>query len=220
MHLTLQFRTLNKGPFNENKLDILSGLTRLRQICCHPSLFLKNYTGDSGKLDLLKTLLIQLKEENRRVLLFSQFPSMLKIIARELKDLGLTHFYLDGQTPSMERLEKVEQFNNGEKDLFLISLKAGGTGLNLTGADTVILFDLWWNPAVEQQAAGRAHRIGQTKKVEVIRLITEGTIEEKIFNLQQKKRALVNEVIEPGETLLSSLSKNDILSLLSVESEL
>lgn len=212
--------TINNAPFNENKLDILSGLTRLRQICCHPSLFLENYTGDSGKLDLLKTLLTQLKEENRRVLLFSQFPSMLKIIARELEDLGLTHFYLDGQTPSMERLEKVDQFNDGEKDLFLISLKAGGTGLNLTGADTVILFDLWWNPAVEQQAAGRAHRIGQTKKVEVIRLITEGTIEEKIFNLQQKKRALVNEVIEPGETLLSSLSKDDILSLLSVESEL
>ncbi|WP_062322383.1 DEAD/DEAH box helicase [Halolactibacillus sp. JCM 19043] len=212
--------TLNKTPFNENKLDILSGLTRLRQICCHPSLFLENYTGDSGKLDLLKILLTQLKEENRRVLLFSQFPSMLKIIANELEDLGITHFYLDGQTPSMERLEKVDQFNDGAKDLFLISLKAGGTGLNLTGADTVILFDLWWNPAVEQQAAGRAHRIGQTKKVEVIRLITEGTIEEKIFNLQQKKRALVNEVIEPGETLLSSLSKDDILSLLSVESEL
>lgn len=211
--------TLDKGLFNENKLDILSGLTRLRQICCHPSLFLENYEGDSGKLDLLKTLLIQLKEENRRVLLFSQFPSMLKMIASELPELGLSHFYLDGQTPALTRVETVDQFNQGEKDLFLISLKAGGTGLNLTGADTVILFDLWWNPAVEQQAAGRAHRIGQTKKVEVIRLITEGTIEEKIFNLQQKKRALVNEIIEPGETLLSSLSKDDILSLLSVDAE-
>ncbi|GEN56529.1 helicase SNF [Halolactibacillus alkaliphilus] len=212
--------TINQGAFNENKLDILSGLTRLRQICCHPSLFLENYSGHSGKLELLTTLLTQLKEENRRVLLFSQFPSMLKIIAENLPSLGLDHFFLDGQTPSLERLEKVDRFNQGEKDLFLISLKAGGTGLNLTGADTVILFDLWWNPAVEQQAAGRAHRIGQTKKVEVIRLITEGTIEEKIFNLQQKKRALVNEIIEPGETLLSSLTKDDILSLLSVDTEL
>jgi len=109
-----------------------------------------------------------------------------------------------------------ERFNNGEKEIFLISLKAGGTGLNLTGADTVILYDLWWNPAVEAQAAGRAHRIGQKSVVQVIRLITEGTIEEKIYQLQAKKRALVDEVIQPGETMLSSLTKDELRELLEV----
>lgn len=205
-------------PGNENnKLEILAGLTRLRQICCHPKLFLDNYQGHSGKLELFMTILKQLQEENRRVLIFSQFPSMLKIITQEIESINLNHFYLDGQTPSKERVEMSERFNQGERDLFLISLKAGGTGLNLTGADTVILFDLWWNPAVEAQAAGRAHRIGQTKKVEVIRLITEGTIEEKIFKLQEKKRKLVDDVIAPGETLLTSLTKEELQSLLAFD---
>ena len=141
---------------------------------------------------------------------------MLKIIHQKLADLGYSVFYLDGQTPSKERVEMTERFNNGEKEIFLISLKAGGTGLNLTGADTVILYDLWWNPAVEEQAAGRAHRIGQKKVVQVMRLITQGTIEEKIYELQQKKKELIEKVIQPGETMISSLSEDEIKDILSI----
>ena len=142
---------------------------------------------------------------------------MLKIIEKELNKQRYQSFYLDGQTALKDRVEMAEAFNNGEREIFIISLKAGGTGLNLTGADTVILFDLWWNPAVEAQAAGRAHRIGQTKKVEVIRLITQGTIEEKIFQLQERKRKLVDEIIQPGETLLSTLNERELRELLTFE---
>ncbi|WP_067840270.1 DEAD/DEAH box helicase [Amphibacillus sediminis] len=208
------------NQFEQGKLELLTGLTRLRQICCHPQLFLDDYQGESGKLELLKTLLEQLYEQNRRVLIFSQFSSMLQLINQELTAKSYQTFYLDGQTPAKQRVEMADAFNNGERDLFLISLKAGGTGLNLTGADTVILYDLWWNPAIEAQAAGRAHRIGQTKNVEVIRLITEGTIEEKIFRLQEKKRQLVDEIIEPNETLLSSLNQEDLQILLSYDREI
>lgn len=203
--------------FEQEKLEILTGLTRLRQICCHPSLFLENYQGESGKLELLMTIIENLRVDNRRILIFSQFASMLKIIQSKLDQENYQTFYLDGQTPVEDRVKMADAFNDGEGEIFIISLKAGGTGLNLTGADTVILFDLWWNPAVEEQAAGRAHRIGQTKKVEVIRLITEGTIEEKIFQLQEKKRNLVNEIIQPGEMLLSSLSKEELKELLTYD---
>ncbi|MDY0409580.1 DEAD/DEAH box helicase [Paracerasibacillus soli] len=155
-------------------------------------------------------------ENGKRMLIFSQFTSMHELIATKLEDAGISYFYLHGQTPSQERVEMSERFNQGENSVFLISLKAGGTGLNLTGADTVILYDLWWNPAVEDQAAGRAHRFGQKNTVHVIRMITEGTIEEKIYELQQKKRKLIDQVIQPGETMLSSLSEDDIRELLSV----
>ncbi|WP_440896319.1 SNF2 helicase associated domain-containing protein [Amphibacillus sp. Q70] len=208
---------IEADQFEQEKLEILTALTRLRQICCHPRLFLENYQEGSGKLELLMTIIEQLRVDNRRILIFSQFSSMLKIIQEELEKQNYQAFYLDGQTPIKNRVDMADAFNNGEREIFIISLKAGGTGLNLTGADTVILFDLWWNPAVEEQAAGRAHRIGQTKKVEVIRLITEGTIEEKIFQLQEKKRKLVDEIIQPGETLLSSLNKDEIKDLLSFE---
>lgn len=208
---------IEADQFEQEKLEILTGLTRLRQICCHPRLFLENYQADSGKLELLITIIEQLRVDDRRILIFSQFASMLKIIQKELEKQNYQAFYLDGQTPIKNRVDMADAFNNGEREIFIISLKAGGTGLNLTGADTVILFDLWWNPAVEEQAAGRAHRIGQTKKVEVIRLITEGTIEEKIFQLQEKKRKLVDEIIQPGETMLSSLNKDELKDLLSFD---
>ncbi|SEO68693.1 Superfamily II DNA or RNA helicase, SNF2 family [Amphibacillus marinus] len=208
---------IRSNQFETGKLDILAGLTRLRQICCHPKLFLDNYQGESGKLSLLLTILEQLQAQGRRVLIFSQFSSMLKLILAELNKLNYLSFYLDGQTPALERVEMAEAFNNGDCNVFLVSLKAGGTGLNLTGADTVILFDLWWNPAVEAQAAGRAHRIGQKNKVEVIRLITEGTIEEKIFQLQQGKRELVDQIIAPSNTLLSSLTEAQLRELLTFE---
>ncbi len=130
---------------------------------------------------------------------------------------GLPYFYLDGQTPAAERVALCSRFNNGERDLFLLSLKAGGTGLNLTGADTVILYDLWWNPAVEQQAADRAHRIGQKNVVQVIRLVTQGTVEDKMYELQQKKKNLIDEVIQPGQEALSSLSEQEIREILMIE---
>src|SRR5690625_1692658 len=141
---------------------------------------------------------------------------MHEIIMKRLQRENIEYFYLHGGTPSEERVKMSERFNNGEKDVFLISLKAGGTGLNLTGADTVILYDLWWNPAVEDQATGRAHRFGQKNVVQVIRMITEGTIEEKIYELQQRKRELIDQVIQPGETMLSSLSEEDVRELLNI----
>ncbi len=206
--------TIASSGFERGKLQILAGLTRLRQICCHPSLFLENYTGKSGKLEQLVSLTDELEANGKRTLIFSQFSSMLSMIRDTLTANGKDVFYLDGSTPSSQRLEMVEAFNSGERGFFLISLKAGGTGLNLTGADTVILYDLWWNPAVEEQAAGRAHRIGQKNVVQVIRFITEGTIEEKIYQLQHKKRELVDQIIQPGETLLSKLSEEEIRELL------
>ncbi len=209
--------TIEEKGFDRGKLEILAGLTRLRQICCHPALFLENYRGKSGKLEQLLQLADELKANGKRALIFSQFSSMLGILNNKLQEEGFDTFYLDGSTPSLERMEMSERFNNGEKGIFLISLKAGGTGLNLTGADTVILYDLWWNPAIEEQAAGRAHRIGQKNVVQVVRLITEGTIEEKIFELQQKKRELVDQIIQPGETMLSKLSEQEIRELLEMK---
>lgn len=208
--------SIANNQFQQNRMKILAGLTRLRQICCHPSLFIENYEGRSGKLDELIDMVQTLIANGKRMLIFSQFTSMHALIIDELQKLGIDYFYLHGQTPAEERVEMSEAFNGGEKNVFLISLRAGGTGLNLTGADTVILFDLWWNPAVEDQAAGRAHRFGQKNVVQVIRFITDGTIEEKIYELQQKKRELIDQVIQPGETMLSSLSEDDIRELLSI----
>lgn len=207
---------MDQDTFKKNRLSILAGLTRLRQICCDPSLFIDDYTGGSGKLEQVKDLLVAAKENNRRVLLFSQFTSMLSIIEKELHELGLTTFYLRGSTKPKERMEMADAFNAGEKDVFLISLKAGGTGLNLTGADTVILYDLWWNPAVEEQAAGRAHRIGQKNVVEVWRMIAEGTVEEKMDSLQQEKRELFQKVIQGNEEQLAKMTEDDIRTILSI----
>ncbi|MBR3120346.1 DEAD/DEAH box helicase [Oceanobacillus profundus] len=209
-------QSMKESAFQQNRMKILAGLTRLRQLCCHPSLFIENYEGYSGKLEQLMDTVKTAIESGKRMLIFSQFTSMHEIIKERLEKEGFGYFYLHGQTPAKDRVEMSERFNNGENSIFLISLKAGGTGLNLTGADTVILYDLWWNPAVEDQATGRAHRFGQKNVVQVIRLVTEGTIEEKIYDLQQKKRELIDQVIQPGETMLSSLSEDDIRQLLSL----
>ncbi|MFC5468338.1 SNF2 helicase associated domain-containing protein [Cohnella suwonensis] len=206
-----------EGGFQRNRMKILAGLTRLRQLCCHPSLFLEGYEGSSGKLEQLMEIIEECQGSSKRMLIFSQFTSMLGLIRKELDDREISTFYLDGSTPSVERLAMCDEFNGGSKDVFLISLKAGGTGLNLTGADTVVLFDLWWNPAVEQQAADRAHRIGQKKVVQVIKLVAQGTIEEKILELQQRKKDLIDEVIQPGETSVSTLSEDDIRELLEIK---
>lgn len=207
---------MNSDEFKKNRISILAGLTRLRQICCSPQLYLDDFHGESGKLEQLKELLIQALENNRRILIFSQFASMLNLIEAELAKLDIPCFKLDGSTPSKQRMEMVEAFNQGDKPVFLISLKAGGTGLNLTGANTVILYDLWWNPAVEDQATSRAHRMGQKEVVEVWRLITEGTIEEKIYELQQSKRELFDQVMQGDESSLSQLTEEDIRQIFQV----
>jgi SNF2 family DNA or RNA helicase len=207
---------LDKDTIRKNRIKILAGLTRLRQICCHPGLFVDGYKGSSSKFEQLMKIVDEAKFSGRRVLIFSQFTKMLTLIGRELANQGIPFFYLDGQTPSEERLERCNRFNDGERDIFLISLKAGGTGLNLTGADTVILYDLWWNPAVEEQAADRAHRIGQTNEVQVIKLIARGTIEEKINELQEKKRDLVSEIIDSKRNSTPSLTEDDIREILMI----
>ena len=203
------------AEFQRNRVEILTGLMRLRQICDTPALFMEDYKGDSGKLDSLRDLLSQIAEGNHRVLIFSQFRGMLDRIEKELPQLGLTSFKITGSTPSQERQEMTKAFNQGERDVFLISLKAGGVGLNLTGADTVILVDLWWNPAVESQAIGRAHRMGQEQAVEVYRLITRGTIEEKIQELQEQKKNLVSEVLDGTESR-GSLTLTEIQEILGI----
>ena len=201
--------------FQRSRVEILSGLMRLRQICDTPALFMDDYHGASGKLDSLRDLLLQVAAGGHRVLIFSQFKGMLEKIEQELPGLGLTSFKITGSTPAQDRQEMTKGFNQGERDAFLISLKAGGVGLNLTGADTVILVDLWWNPAVEAQAIGRAHRMGQEQKVEVYRLITKGTIEEKIQELQEQKKHLVSQVLDGTESR-ASLSLAEIREILGI----
>lgn len=207
---------LDKETFHKNRIRILAGITRLRQICCHPALFVEGYKGSSAKFEQLFRLLEQSKVSGRRVLIFSQFTQMLKMIATELSKRGEQYFYLDGQTPSEERIALCNSFNDGERNMFLISLKAGGTGLNLTGADTVILYDLWWNPAVEEQAADRAHRMGQKEVVQVIKLIANGTIEEKMSELQQKKKMLISDILDGDESSKGTLTEQDIREILMI----
>jgi SNF2 family DNA or RNA helicase len=209
-------KQLDKDTIRKNRIKILAGLTRLRQICCHPSLFVDGYKGSSAKFEQLLQIVEESKQSGRRVLIFSQFTKMLELIGRALTMKGLPYFYLDGQTPSEERVEICQRFNQGERDLFLISLKAGGTGLNLMSADTVILYDTWWNPAVEEQAADRAHRMGQKNVVQVIKLVAHGTIEEKMNELQDKKRHLIEEIIDSEEKIMSTLTEEDIREILMI----
>ena len=210
--------TSTEEELNRSKMEILSGLMRLRQICDTPALFMEDYHGESGKLESLMELLEQIQTGSHRVLIFSQFRGMLDIIEKELKKMKIETFKITGSTPAKERQEMTNAFNNGEGDAFLISLKAGGVGLNLTGADTVILVDLWWNPAVESQAIGRAHRMGQERNVEVYRLITRGTIEEKIQELQESKRHLVSTILDGTESR-SSLTVAEIREILGISPE-
>ncbi|MBC2580437.1 DEAD/DEAH box helicase [Clostridium sp. DJ247] len=205
----------DKG-FNKSKIKILSILTRLRQICCDPSTFIENYTGDNGKLEALMDIVENNINQGHKILLFSQFTSVLKNIGQKFESQGIRYMYLDGSVKAEARGDMVKEFNQGEVPIFLISLKAGGTGLNLTSADIVIHFDPWWNPAVEEQASDRAHRIGQKKTVEVIRLIAKGTIEEKIYKIQERKREIINNVVNENqgeEILLSNMNENEIEEL-------
>lgn len=206
-------QVMNTTGLGRGRTEVLAAITELRQICCHPLLVLPEYSGTAGKMELLLELLPGAMAAGRRILIFSQFTSMLKILRKQLENEGYTTMYLDGETPPAKRLEMTEQFNAGQGQVFLISLKAGGTGLNLTGADMVIHYDPWWNPAAEDQATDRAHRIGQTRKVEVIRLVTHDSIEEKVVELGQRKKALFDQLITPGEELVTALTEQDIRSL-------
>ena len=206
-----------KNPkINKNNITIFSYLTKLRQICLDPAVIIDGYSGGSGKINIAKELILENIKEHK-ILLFSQFTSVLSRISHELELQNIKYCYLDGNISSKNRVKLVDEFNdNKEIRVFLISLKAGGTGLNLTSADIVIHFDPWWNLSVEDQATDRAHRIGQKHVVEVIKLIAKDTIEEKILLLQDDKKELINDVIT-GElkdgNIVNKLKSNEILNL-------
>ena len=216
---------INKSYFNQNQdekinyINILTALMKLRQICDHPSLVEKSIKDDfaiSSKVELLQELVLDAIDSDRKILVFSQFIGMLQIIKKMLEKHGIPYEYLDGKTK--DRQKHIENFNNNTKiKVFLISLKTGGYGLNLTAADTVILTDPWWNPMIENQAIDRAHRIGQTKKVQVYKLISKGTVEEKIISLQNSKKELFEQIIENNENVLKSMSVDQIKDLFNYE---
>ncbi len=216
LHMKETIAKQNEAEFNKNKILILAELTRLRQICCDPSLCFENYKGEAAKLEACLQLIQSAIDGGHRMLVFSQFTSMLDILQNKLDESGISYYTITGSTSKEKRLQMVKEFNEGDTPVFLISLKAGGVGLNLTGADVVIHYDPWWNLAVQNQATDRAHRIGQTKKVTVYKLIVKGTIEEKIQKLQEKKKDLAEQVIGGEVGQLGSLSREEIMELLGV----
>ena len=200
--------------YGKSQIKILAALTRLRQICCHPSLFIDGYLGGSSKLIQCMDIIEEGISAGHKILLFSSYTSMFDILEKELDYRNIRYFKLTGSTKVDERIELVDEFNKNEDiGVFLISLKAGGTGLNLIGADMVIHYDPWWNVSAENQATDRAYRIGQKNNVQVYKLITKDSIEEKIFELQQRKAGLVDDVLDVKTTFVSGLSREDVLSL-------
>ncbi|HEU4612693.1 MAG TPA: DEAD/DEAH box helicase, partial [Kofleriaceae bacterium] len=209
-HLT---RASKPARDERRRFEVLAALTRLRLLASHPQLYDATSTVASSKMQRLLELLDELRGEGHRALVFSQFTSHLALVRTEVEKAGISALYLDGSTPAAARRQLIERFQAGEADAFLISLKAGGTGINLTAADYVIHLDPWWNPAVEDQATDRAHRIGQTKPVTVYRLIARGTVEERIIAMHRDKRALVASVLD-GTGAAARLSTRDLLALL------
>lgn len=205
-------QTLESGE--QGKLAILAALTRLRQICCAPDLCFENYQGPDSKLEAVMELCSGMVENGHQILLFSQFTSMLDLIRPRLDALKISNFTLQGSTPKEKRAQLVKEFNAGAASVFLISLKAGGTGLNLTAADIVIHYDPWWNVAAQDQATGRAHRIGQIANVQVYKFIAKDTIEERILDLQTKKAELMDAVSSGSGDSILNMSKEDLLALL------
>ena len=205
---------ISVNGFEKSQIKILSLLMRLRQICCHPSLFIENYKGESSKLKQCIQIVKDAIESGHKILLFSGYTTMFEIIEQELKKENITYYKLTGQTKVGDRIKLVDEFNeNPDIKVFLISLKAGGTGLNLIGADMVIHYDPWWNLSAENQATDRTYRIGQKKNVQVYKLITKNSIEEKIYELQQKKAKLIDNMLSTKETFVSKLSKDEIMNL-------
>ena len=199
---------------NQDNITVFSYLTKLRQLCLSPELMVKNYQGKNSKLDVLINIINDSSDE--KILVFSQFTKVLEVIGKRLNEENISYSYLDGKTSAKDRVKLVEEFNTNNNKVFLISLKAGGTGLNLTSANIVVHFDPWWNPAIEDQASDRAHRIGQKNVVNVIKLIAKDTAEERVINLQETKKELIEDVINgnlDNSSTLKNLSKDDIIDL-------
>ena len=208
---------IDLNGLGKSHIKILAALTRLRQICCHPSLFISDYTAGSSKLEQCVEIIEDAVKANHKILLFSGYTSMFEIIEKELAKRKIKYFKLTGATKVEERMRLVDEFNeNPEIKIFLISLKAGGTGLNLIGADMVIHYDPWWNLSTENQATDRAYRIGQKNNVQAYKLITKNSIEEKIYELQQKKAELMDNMLDTKGTFINQLSKDDIMKLFEI----
>ena len=205
---------IDLNGYENSHMQILAALTRLRQICCHPSLFISGYKDGSSKLEQCMEIIQEATNAGHKILLFSGYTSMFEYIEKELKQRNIKYFKLTGATKVDERIKLVDEFNeNPEIKVFLISLKAGGTGLNLTGADMVIHYDPWWNVSTENQATDRAYRIGQKNNVQVYKLITKNSIEEKIYELQEKKAKLADNMLDTKTTFISKFSKDEIMRL-------
>ncbi|MCD7955105.1 MAG: SNF2 family helicase [Lachnospiraceae bacterium] len=214
VHMRQMLSRQKPSEFRKNRLLIFREITRLRQICCDPSLCFEGYRGGSAKLEACLDLVTSAIEGGHRLLLFSQFTSMLSLIREAFEEHGISYYEITGDTPKEKRISLVREFNQNDVQVFLISLKAGGTGLNLTGADVVVHYDPWWNLAVQNQATDRAHRIGQEKIVTVYRLIAKGTIEEKILKLQENKQNLADQIISGEMSSLSNMTQEELLELL------
>lgn len=213
VHMKEMLNSQSEEDFGKNRVKILAELTRIRQLCCDPSLFIDKYTGDSAKRNSCMELVQSAIEGGHKMLIFSQFTTMLELLAEDLQNAGIEFYTITGATSKEKRLSLVNSFNEDDVPVFLISLKAGGTGLNLTGADIVIHYDPWWNVAAQSQATDRAHRIGQTKVVSVYKLIAKGSIEEKILKMQQDKANLANEILSGETGGIVNMTKEDLLEL-------
>ncbi len=207
--------TQDAKEFQKNRFQIFAALTQIRQICCDPSLCYEDYDGGSAKREACVELIESAAEQGHKILVFSQFVSMLDLLEKDLKDRGIDYYKIVGKTPKLERLELVERFNEEDTPVFLISLRAGGTGLNLTGADVVIHYDPWWNLAVQNQATDRAYRIGQKRKVTVYKLIMKNTIEERIVEMQDVKKQLAEDILNTEGTGSGVITRDDLLDLLN-----
>jgi SNF2 family DNA or RNA helicase len=215
-------RLIDKDGYQKAKFMILVLLTRLRQLCIDPKLVFDDKTLPSSKIENLIKVIKEIIENGHKILLFTSFKSALEIVKKELNKEKITNYTIDGSVSPKKRMELVNKFNQDDTNVFLIMLKSGGTGLNLTSADVVIHLDLWWNPQAENQATDRAHRIGQKNTVEVIKLITKGTIEEKILELQDKKKILSDKLIEGegrDQSILDQLSEKELRNLFAFENK-
>lgn len=200
--------------FSKNRMSIFQGINKLRQIANHPLMTESDYLGGSGKFDEVTRLAKTVMEEGHKIIMFSQFVKHLDLYRKYFDETGVNYAYLDGSTPATERKKIVDEFQKSTQiRIFLISLKAGGFGLNLTAADYVFLLDPWWNPAVEKQAQDRSHRIGQDKKVIIYKFITKDTIEGKILMLQDKKKELAENIIISADQAIKKVSADDLLEL-------
>ena len=217
IHLRSLLDHQSEEEFNNSRFQVLTELTRLRQICCDPALCFEDYGDETAKMDACMELVQSAVDGGHRLLVFSQFTSMLDILSSRLDGEHVEHFMITGSTPKEKRLQLVNAFNGGAVPVFLISLKAGGVGLNLTGADMVVHYDPWWNLAAQNQATDRAHRIGQQKNVTVYKLITKDSIEEKVLELQETKRELADRIVGQGTEQAAPMTREDMLRLLEIQ---